>query len=72
MAPDLSSFNDDSEALAKDLVSRIDRAIALAEACSDFAPENNQIVAQGRAALVEVAAFFEVDPAGDSSLRVSP
>lgn len=72
MAPDLSSFNDDSEALAKDLVSRIDRAIAVAEACSDFAPENNQIAAQGRAALVEIAAFFEVDPPGVGPGRVLP
>lgn len=46
---------------AAELVAKIDHVIALAEACADHAPENNAIINAGRTALVEVAAFFEVD-----------
>lgn len=54
----------ETEAMAADLVARVDRAIALAEACADHAPENNAIINAGREALREIAAFFEVDMPG--------
>ncbi len=61
MDADLSAFNSGNEAMSTELVNRISRAVDLAQACADHAPENNEIIAQGRAALGEVAAFFEVD-----------
>ena len=42
------------------LVTKINRAIVLAEAAV-VSPVSREIVADGRAALAEVAAFFEVD-----------
>lgn len=58
---------EDTEAMAADLVAKVDKVIALAEACADHAPENNAIINAGREALTEIAAFFEVDVPGLAS-----
>lgn len=52
------------KAMAAELVARVDRAIALAEACADHAPENNAIIGAGRDALHSIADFFGVDVPG--------
>lgn len=54
----------ETEAMATELVAKVDRAIALAEACADHAPENNAIINAGREALREIADFFGVDVPG--------
>lgn len=54
----------EGEALAADLVAKVDRTIALAEACADHAPENNAIINAGRDALRSIADFFGVDVPG--------
>ncbi|WP_297105226.1 hypothetical protein [uncultured Devosia sp.] len=63
----LSSFDQDSEAMATELIEKIGRVIDLAHACADHSLENAAIIIEGREALDEVAAFFEVDPPGSAS-----
>ena len=65
MAPDLSQFDDDNEALASELVAKVSAVIDLCQAFADptdgNAEAHEQVITSGREALVEIAAFFEVD-----------
>jgi hypothetical protein len=45
-------------------VIKLDRVVALAEACADHAPENNAIINAGREALREMATLFGFEVPG--------
>lgn len=67
MSPDPSTFDQDNEAMATELVEKIGRVIDLAHASADHGPETAEIITQGRTALAEVAALFEVEVPGAAS-----
>lgn len=53
-------INNGDDGFAAELVAKLNRVLDLAQACAEHGPEHNAIIADGRAALVEVADFFEV------------